>query len=158
MGNKVNGLRLVCDTRPWLGSSVTNRDQATMRKDIPARHEPTQQISLCCQSGRKNSAGLSKGSLILGSGLPCRCCKAVSRPIVTCLSEVCQLSARGMPAEYQRRRPPLSTDMAAPAVVDGHVDRHGKCAKTVNLITSTRVSWEGQMVSEVSPGGNTAFL
>jgi hypothetical protein len=102
MGNKVNGLRLVCDTRPWLGSSVTNRDQATMRKDIPARHEPTQQISLCCQSGRKNSAGLSKGSLILGSGLPCRCCKAyrgrsshACPKFVSCPRAACQRNISG---------------------------------------------------------------
>jgi hypothetical protein len=33
---------------------------------------------------------LIKGSLNLGSGLLSRCCKAVWRPIVTCLSEVCQ--------------------------------------------------------------------
>eukprot|EP01047_Picozoa_sp_COSAG01_P050948 COSAG01_NODE_5201_length_4414_cov_468.710313_1_plen_72_part_00 len=32
--------------------------------------------------------GVSKGSLILGSGLLSRCCKAVWRPIVTCLSQL----------------------------------------------------------------------
>jgi hypothetical protein len=102
--------------------------------------------------------GSQQGFAHSGFRSPVSLLQSLSRPIVTCLSEVCQLSARGMPAEYQRRRPPLSTDMGAPAVIDGHVDGHGKCAKTVNLITSTRVSWEGQMVSEVSPGGNTVFL
>ena len=37
---------------------------------------------------RKKVQHDTKGSLILGSGLLSRCCKAVWRPIVTCLSQL----------------------------------------------------------------------
>jgi hypothetical protein len=74
----------------------------------------------------------------------------------SCIAADRHMLVRSLSAVRARHASGISA--AAPAVVDGHVDGHGKCAKTVNLITSTRVSWEGQMVSEVSPGGNTVFL